>query len=132
VTYAEWIKANVEDDGYGKCAEVTLAMAAEFPELRRVRGHYFCSSWGMRSHWWLLAPDGSVIDPTAAQFPSRGVGIYFKWNEGDEEPTGKCANCGEYVYGVNSFCSDECARETERYLARPIASRAVRMTGVLR
>jgi hypothetical protein len=40
--YREWIAANVNGTGYGECAEVTEAMAAAFPELRRVPGHYYC------------------------------------------------------------------------------------------
>jgi hypothetical protein len=119
--YSEWIAANVEGDGYGQCAEVTTAMVEAFPELRRVRGQYFCVTWGMRTHWWLVAPDRSIVDPTATQFPSQGDGLYVEWHEGDEEPTGKCPNCSGYVYGGGTVCSDACAREYERYL----------MTGVL-
>lgn len=113
--YSVWIAANVEGDGYGKCAEVTQAMAAAFPELKRVRGHYYCLIWGERSHWWLVAPDGSIVDPTAAQFPTKGNGEYVEWTEGDEEPTGKCANCGGYVYG-GTVCSSACYSAMVDYL----------------
>ncbi len=51
--YADWIAANVKESR-GRCAEATLAMAAAFPELTRVRGHYLCWVWGVaqvgRSH----------------------------------------------------------------------------------
>lgn len=114
--YQAWIAANVEGDGYGQCAEVTTAMVAAFPELKRVRGHYFCLTWGERTHWWLVTPDGSIVDPTAAQFPSKGHGVYEEWAEGAEEPTGKCPNCDGYVYGGGTVCSDSCAREYERYV----------------
>jgi hypothetical protein len=114
--YKTWIAANVEGNGYGQCSEATEAMADAFPELKRVRGHYYCHRWGERTHWWLVAPDGSIVDPTAAQFPSRGDGDYVEWNEGDEEPTGKCPNCDGYVYGGGTVCSEQCAREYERYL----------------
>lgn len=114
--YSEWIASNVTGSGYGQCAEVTLAMAAAFPELRRVRGHYYCFAWGERTHWWLVAPDGRIVDPTAGQFPSAGRGEYVPWVEGAEEPTGKCPECGGYVYGGGTMCSDSCARAYERYL----------------
>jgi hypothetical protein len=114
--YRDWITANVEGDGYGKCAEATQAMAAAFPELRRVRGHYYCSVWGERSHWWLVAEDGSIVDPTAGQFPSIGLGGYVEWHEGDDEPTGKCANCGGYVYNSATVCSSACHQAMVDYL----------------
>lgn len=38
---AAWIAANVTET-YGTCREVTERMAAAFPELGRVRGHYYC------------------------------------------------------------------------------------------
>jgi predicted nucleic acid-binding Zn ribbon protein len=109
--YADWIKANVTDNGYGQCKEITKAMAAAFPGLSRVRGHYHCPVWGERAHWWLIEPDGwQVVDPTAAQFPSKGTGEYVAWEEGAEEPTGMCPNCGEYCYDGNYVCSDECGQ----------------------
>ncbi len=91
--YAEWITANVEK-AYGQCAEVTEAMAVAFPELTRVRGHYYCTTWGERAHWWLVTPTGEIVDPTAKQFPSGGRGAYVKWDETRAEPTGMCPNCG--------------------------------------
>jgi len=108
MTYDEWI-ANVSNP-LGRCKEVTLQMQEVFPELKRVRGHYYCWIWGRREHWWLRDPDGKPVDPTAAQFPSKGEGIYEEWVEGDPEPTGKCLNCGEYVYDDGNFCNDSCRR----------------------
>jgi len=107
MTYDEWIKGVKHPRG--RCAEVTLQMQEEFPKLERVRGHYHCWIWGVREHWWLTDPDGRIIDPTVAQFPSKGKGTYVPWDEDDEEPTGKCLNCGEYVYDGN-FCNDTCRR----------------------
>ena len=112
--YADWIAVNKKvtyADCYGTCAETTLEMAAAFPELTRVRGHYYCVVWGERSHWWLTTPDGEIIDPTADQFPSKGNGVYVPWNDEDEEPTGKCPQCGELVYSGKMFCNDNCALE---------------------
>lgn len=105
--YNQWIEKNVSST-YGTCAEVTEAMADAFPELTRVRGHYHCPIWGERAHWWLKTPDGKIVDPTAAQFPSRGQFTYVEWIDGQEEPTGKCPNCGELCYKGDFCCSDEC------------------------
>lgn len=119
MTYQEWIDANVQGDGYGQCSSITKEMAAAFPELRRVRGHYYCHTWGERTHWWLVTKDGAVVDPTAAQFPSKGRGVYVEWNEGDPEPIGKCANCGGLVSHDSDtgsmFCSPECYHDYTMY-----------------
>lgn len=114
--YEVWIKENVEGDGYGKCAEITEAMAKAFPELTRVRGHYYCPSWGERTHWWLTTPDGKIVDPTKDQHPSHGLGRYEPWVEGSPEPTGKCPNCGGYCYNGESTCSKKCYEEYRAYL----------------
>jgi len=91
-------------------------MQAAFPELQRIRGFYYCGVWGERTHWWLVTESGVIVDPTAVQFPSQGCGVYHPWTEGEEEPSGKCPNCGGYVYGGGTVCSDVCARQYERYL----------------
>lgn len=108
--YTAWIAQNVTET-YGKCAEVTLAMQQAFPELTRVRGHYYCPIWGERAHWWLVNTDGEIIDPTKAQFPSKGIGHYEPWPEGAREPTGMCPNCGELIYDGNYLCNDTCYRQ---------------------
>jgi hypothetical protein len=74
--HAEWIKTNVLKDGYGECREVCAKMIAAFPGLRRVYGTYSCLIWGMRYHFWCINDQNHVIDPTAAQFPSKGKGVY--------------------------------------------------------
>lgn len=116
--YRAWIKDNVTET-YGRCAEVTQQMAAAFPELTRVRGHYYCFAWGEREHWWLTTPDGEIIDPTAAQFPSRGRGHYEPWDESRPEPTGMCPNCGGYCYDGNTCCSDSCGLAYAAYCMNP-------------
>lgn len=120
ISYDEWIAQHVSDhvSAYGRCAAVTLAMQAAFPELRRVRGHYYCMIWGERQHWWLVTPAGEIVDPTARQFPSGGSGVYEPWPEGAAEPTGKCPNCGEFVYDRGTVCSDACAGEYAAYCLR--------------
>lgn len=57
----------------GRCRELAEAAAFTDPNLTVVRGHYDCPFWGMQPHWWTVRPDGSIYDPTAAQFPSSGV-----------------------------------------------------------
>lgn len=99
-----------ESEAYGACSEATIAMAAAFPELRRVRGHYYCPVWGERAHWWLTDFAGTIIDPTAIQFPSKGTGQYVEWTEGANEPTGMCPNCGEHCYEGQYFCSESCGQ----------------------
>jgi hypothetical protein len=114
--YANWIKANVERDGYGQCKILTKKMAAEFPELRIAVGFFHCI-WGARQHAWLVAPDGSVVDPTRAQFP--GSGEYEELTEdqwADRIPTGVCMDCGDDVFHGDTFCSPECAEATMAYL----------------
>lgn len=106
--YAEWIKANVDGTGAGRCKEETLAMLAAFPELTRVRGHYHDDAWGRRAHWWLTTPDNKIVDPTWMQFPSKGDGRYEPWIEGTPEPTGYCNECGCETFNGDHFCSDQC------------------------
>jgi hypothetical protein len=107
--YRDWIAENVKGTGYGDCAEATEAMQLTFPELRRVRGFYHDHLWGERQHWWLVAPDGRIVDPTAEQFPSKGTGEYVEY-DGRPLPTGRCANCGGPVYDGSTCCSDDCGR----------------------
>lgn len=119
--YSSWIALHYPDntgtEAYGKCAEATELMVAEFPELLRVRGHYMCAIWGMREHWWCETADGEVIDPTANQFPTKGVGTYITYVPDERgEPTGKCLDCGEYTYDGRNFCSDRCERATRAYM----------------
>lgn len=114
MTYEQYIQTFWAGDVTGKCAEATTSMVQMFPELRRVRGFYCCPLWGRREHWWLVAPDGSIVDPTVRQFPGGGLGDYQEWTEGDFEPVGKCINCGEYVYqeGIGGvLCNEACERE---------------------
>ena len=116
--YREWIEES--SFGRGDCAEATIAMSEAFPELRRVRGHYYCVLLGERPHWWLVAPDGSVVDPTSVQFPSNGIGQYVEWDESQPEPTGKCPNCGGYCYDWRTVCSDTCGIEYVAFIKAQI------------
>ncbi len=108
--YREWIDANVPNHRlhYGKCKEVCGMMLESFPELTLVRGHYLCTIWGEREHWWLEDSDGRIIDPTSGQFPTQGRCEYVAWNEENAEPTGRCMNCGSYCYDSGNVCSSAC------------------------
>lgn len=108
MNYAEWIAQNCSDT-FGKCHELCLKMQAVYPELKLARGFYECPIWGAREHWWLVAVDGTIIDPTADQFPSRGIGEYRELGEDYVEPIGRCLECGEYVFPprMDTFCCDE-------------------------
>lgn len=117
--YQKWIEHHVADKGTGKCKEITQAMQEAFPELRLIRGHYYCLVWGEREHWWLVDVDGSIVDPTAAQFPSKG-GRYEALADDTPEPTGKCPNCGEYCYGSGECCSEACHKSYVAYLMNGI------------
>jgi len=125
--YREWIEKNVDKNCLGQCSEITKKMEEEFPELIRVRGHFMCVHWGLRSHWWLIDPDGEIIDPTVVQFPTHQQGLmqdpptahYEPWDESREEPTGKYPNCGDYCYNGDYCCSEACDRAYCAYLNNP-------------
>lgn len=114
-SYLQWIADNVGPDPHGQCKEITERMAVAFPDLRRVRGHYVCPLEGLQPHWWMITPDGAVLDPTKEQFASQGQGGYEP-HEGPE-PTGTCLNCGALVYGETSFCNSDCTNEFSSYIA---------------
>ncbi len=94
----------------GKCKEMSEAMVIADPTLTLVRGHYHCPVWGKQPHWWAKKPDGTIIDPTKNQFPSRGIGEYIEFDGMLE-----CACCGKLMKeedadleGRFAFCSYEC------------------------
>jgi hypothetical protein len=113
--YLEWIERETNQysdrELAGMCKWFVDAMKGEFPELTVVRGHYHCVySNKSYCHWWLKTKSEIVVDPTARQFPFSGlVGEYVEFDEDSQEPTGKCLNCGEYVYGGNTFCNSDCS-----------------------
>lgn len=104
------------DDDYaryrGKCKEMSMAAVTADPTLTLVRGHYHCILWGEQPHWWTVRADGSVFDPSAAQFPSKGMGEYVPF-----DGTVSCAECGKEMReedvtcaeGNYAFCSTACA-----------------------
>lgn len=110
--YIDWIESNVTDP-HLKCAEYTLAMQEEFPELKRVRGYYHDVFDGKRTHWWLVTSEGSIIDPTVAQF--NPCGSYEPYDESLGEPKGKCMECGDISYLHANACSESCIKKLEVY-----------------
>ena len=118
--YKSWIEDNIKGSVLGKCKEKCEQMLKSFPELKLIRGHYYCSLWGERSHWWLVDLSGEIIDPTSSQFPSKGKGPYVPLDEDAEEPIGRCINCGELCFesngGDSSVCSYKCGIEMSNSL----------------
>lgn len=97
MTYDEWIADyhRREGSGYGRCKSACETMRAAFPELTIVPGHVYCA-WGRRGHFWLTAPDGTIVDPTREQFP--GPVDYDPWKPGDLVDVGACMECGERIW----------------------------------
>lgn len=127
MSYDEWIKAYVERQPNqfvrGKCKEAVTEMIAAFPELRKAAG-FAHVTWGRDEHWWCVAPDGAIVDPTKSQFQ---FGVVLQYEELDLDdpktrdlvPIGKCANCGEYTYtssASSEICSQECHDSYVAYL----------------
>ena len=117
--YRDWIDRHYicAADCYGKCHQAARIMQEAFPELRIVVGYVTAGSWGERDHAWLVAPDGSIVDPTAQQF-QQGVSDYQEWKPGDPVNVGPCANCGEDIWirarkledvTHPTVCGDACA-----------------------
>jgi len=117
--YKNWIKENVTGTGLGECKKTCELMIKAFPELRMVRGHYDDWDWGKRGHWWLKTVENKIVDPTSKQFPTNGIAEYIEWEEGKEEPTGMCPNCGGECYGGDSCCSETCFKSYVAYLKNP-------------
>jgi hypothetical protein len=92
-----------------QCAEATAAMVDAFPTLRRVRGHAMIGI-DFRPHWWCIAQEGEIIDPTAHQWSTPPV-FYDAIPEDVEEPCGKCICCGDLLYrsrGADSYLCENC------------------------
>jgi hypothetical protein len=94
----------------GRCQALAEARCQADPSLRLVRGYYHDAAWGRQPHWWCVRPDGTIEDPSAAQFPTQG--------HGDYEPQGEtvtCEQCGRevaeraaYWSGTHPACSGVC------------------------
>jgi hypothetical protein len=129
--YVEWVEQRVEADYQGEawrmmgqCRQEAEKMGEAFPELRVVKGHV--TVWReilqpqRTAHWWCVAVEGEIVDPTRGQYPWP-VTDYEQYVEGDPVRLGKCANCGDEIWGDPAVshptvCSDECYREFAAYL----------------
>lgn len=127
----DWLFNNnaLESGGYSRCREASEDMVKDFPSLTVVRGHVYCPHpWGKRGHWWCVEADGTIVDPTASQFPV--VFRYEAYVEGDDVRLGTCMNCGGEIWGPNpeavfstSMCDAECGRAFEVYINSPTPGR---------
>ncbi len=91
----------------GKCEEYAKAAVEADPTLRLVRGWYYDPVWGREEHWWTECEDGTIYDPTSAQFPVGGVTAWY------EEYAGvfPCYGCGKEIEEKDQYmgcCSTEC------------------------
>lgn len=95
--YQQWIEDYKKRNPIllGACHAATAEMKEAFPELTVVRGYVYCA-WGKRGHLWLTTDDGTIVDPTAEQFP--GVFEYEPWVPGSEVRIGTCMNCGDEIW----------------------------------
>jgi hypothetical protein len=103
--YATWIAERYAtwEQAHQCCMSATKAMVESFPELKRVRGYRIPGG----EHWWCETADGSIVDPTEAQFKC-GEAEFFALDESQPQPSGYCAWCRlSYVYNT-TYCSDEC------------------------
>lgn len=118
--YVAWIAQHYPtfESAYGQCARATQSMVVVFPELRRVCGHFYDLRIGEREHWWCVAPDGTIVDPTLIQFPSGRLGAYVELDPNEPRPTGKCPNCGEYIYD-GRYVHERCEAEYVAYCNNP-------------
>lgn len=94
----------------GECKKQAEAAVLKDPTLKIVRGHYYCHAYGRQPHWWCERQDGTVVDPSARQFPSNGTGVYEPFDGVVE-----CAECGKEVEEKDArfesnyaFCSLRC------------------------
>jgi hypothetical protein len=104
----------MEDSDYtnyrGKCKEFVDEAIKRDPSLIAVRGYYYDAFEGKRAHWWCKRLDGSIFDPTAKQFTTKGKGLYEEF-----DGTVECSECGKKMTeeeadfeGNYAFCSTAC------------------------
>ena len=111
----QWLEKNTPTeftDAFGRCHDFVAQLVKEFPEeLTAIVGYYHDPMWGPRHHAWCITSRGTIVDPTAGQFPSAGRGVYEPF--GDHPPLFKCQNCGADVFTDEwyPFCCDSCSAQ---------------------
>lgn len=127
--YERWCRAYNELHGrkiLGQCRAAVAELLDEFPELTEVKGHTY-GQWGKRAHRWAVTDDGTIVDPTRAQYP--GHIEYEAFEPGQLVRVGTCMDCGaplevevltldgEMPLHPNApFCDDRCEQATRAYL----------------
>lgn len=67
--YEKWISDFIEagNEIHGMCCSTCELMQKDFPELT-LRGGYVETALGNDLHFWLISPEGDIVDPTEEQF----------------------------------------------------------------
>lgn len=92
----------------GKCKELAEEACEADPTLTLVCGWYDDPEWGAQEHWWAKREDGTIVDPTAGQFPMGGVAEWYREYDG-LYPCWECAkDVPEDQLHGGRFCSYEC------------------------
>src|SRR5690349_17846078 len=55
-----------------ECFEVAYGLAKKYPQLKEDAGFYVHPIYGPGDHGWNIAPDGTIVDMTAAQHDYKG------------------------------------------------------------
>lgn len=72
--YTAWTEkfARFYGSADGLCYYASAALRWSFPELAVYYGRVVFTSGEVMYHWWCVAPDGSIVDATFAQFEEFG------------------------------------------------------------
>lgn len=121
-SYVNGSELTAQELVYAACNSFTTKFVKKFPHLKRQAGFYgsgrVAGSPGSE-HWWCVDVDGTIVDPTAAQFLPGGVYTPLDPSKHDVK-LGRCMNCGADIYGKISdgskcVCSQDCADALENY-----------------
>lgn len=116
--YDVWINNYIKENKIlaGFCFSASKQMVETFPELKQIKGYVVTEFSGSSAHWWCEDANGKIYDPTALQF--EDIISYEQYNEEKHGPlpTGKCYDCGDYIYDEKDFCDENCESSTREYL----------------
>lgn len=96
------------------CGEV-FEMFRAFTELYIVKGSIIAKPKSQDEyweylHWWLTDLDNNIIDPCVEQFFE--IDKYIPKDKYNNLPTGKCYDCGSFIFNNENFCNIECEKST--------------------